>query len=76
MARHPFVQALLVFLLGLSVTLGVDLYGQHRAEQTLQRQNSAQLDAASRRLALALADVLQLSKELAARVATHSPRAA
>ncbi len=73
MARHPFVQALLVFLLGLSVTLGVDLYGQHRTEQTLQRQNSAQLDAASRRLALALADVLQLSKELAARVVTHSP---
>ena len=73
MARHPFVQALLVFLLGLSVTLGVDLYGQHRTEQTLQRQNSAQLEAASQRLALALADVLQLSKELAARVATHSP---
>ena len=73
MARHPFVQALLVFLLGLSVTLGVDLHGQHRTEQTLQRQNSAQLEAASQRLALALADVLQLSKELAARVATHSP---
>ena len=37
------------------MTLGVDLYGQHRTEQTLQRQNSAQLEAASQRLALALA---------------------
>lgn len=72
MARHPVVQALLVFVLGLAVTLGVDLYGQHRAEQVLLRQSSAQLEAASQRLTLALADVLQLSKELAARVATHS----
>lgn len=73
MARHPFVQALLVFLIGLTLTLGVDLYGQHRAEQALQQQNRAQLEAASQRLSLALADVLQLSKELAARVATHAP---
>ncbi|TXH32695.1 MAG: diguanylate cyclase [Burkholderiaceae bacterium] len=72
MVRLPFVQPLLVFLLGLAVTLGVDLYGQHRAESDLYRQGGVQLARVSQNLQAELADVLQLSKELAARAATHA----
>lgn len=72
MARHPFAQALLVCLLGLVITFGVDRYGQQRAEQALYRQAQAQLDAASHRLALELADVLQVNKDFAARVSAQS----
>ncbi|MDQ5925736.1 MAG: hypothetical protein QG554_678, partial [Pseudomonadota bacterium] len=73
MLRPSFVQAWLVFLLGLMLTLGVDLYGQRRAEQSVRQETSAQLAVASQRLSLLLADVLQLSKELSARVASQVP---
>jgi diguanylate cyclase (GGDEF)-like protein len=73
MLRPSFVQAWLVFLLGLMLTLGVDLYGQRRAEQSVREDTSAQLAVASQRLSLLLADVLQLSKELSARVASQVP---
>lgn len=72
MARPSIVQPLLVFLLGLAVTLGVDMYGQHRAESALYRQGGAQLARISQNLQVELADVLQLSKELAARVAARA----
>ena len=72
MARHPLAQALLVCLLGLVITFGVDRYGQHRAEQALYRQAQVQLDVATHRLALELADVLQVNKDFAARVSAQS----
>lgn len=72
MARNPYLHALLVFLLGLTLTLVVNHHGRQRAEEMVQRQGERQLDAAARRLHQELTHVVQLNQELAARVSAQS----